>query len=316
MIKYANILNDDAFKVVIFTPGNEELLAWMIGLMIPGKRIRKLEFQPTEQHGLAISDKISNFDAVCTSETGEMFLVEMQCTPQDNYADRMLSYASFPIRMQMARKMDAIHKGKARPMDYSLLPIYVISVVNFEIAHEQEGTLEHGLISRYGICSPKTGERMTEALNFVYMELGRVQVKLGEARACKTTLEQLAYSLKYMKELASCPEEFTDPMFHRLFAASEFANLDIDTQFKVSEIMRTELDRIAENNYARKQGLKQGLQQGLEKGLKQGEIQGKIELAGQLLKTGVDINTIVHASGLSKEAILAAQKDNLQSQGK
>ena len=61
MIKYADILNDDAFKVVIFTPGNEELLARMLEVLIPEKRIRKLEFRPTEQHGLALSDKIRNF---------------------------------------------------------------------------------------------------------------------------------------------------------------------------------------------------------------------------------------------------------------
>ena len=99
MTKYVNILNDDAFKVVIFTPGNEELLARMIEIVIPGMHIKQLVFQPTEQHGLAISDKISNFDAVCTSESGEMFIVEMQCLPQESYADRMLCYASFPIRM-------------------------------------------------------------------------------------------------------------------------------------------------------------------------------------------------------------------------
>lgn len=97
MIRYANILLDDAFKVIIFTPG---------------KRIRSLEFRPTEQHGLALSDKISNFDAVCTSENGEMFIVEMQGLPQTGYADRMLSYASFPIRMQLEQKLKDLQAGK------------------------------------------------------------------------------------------------------------------------------------------------------------------------------------------------------------
>ena len=67
MTRYVNILNDDAFKVVIFTPGNEELLARMIEILIPGMHIKQLRFEPTEQHGLSVSDKISNFDAVCTS---------------------------------------------------------------------------------------------------------------------------------------------------------------------------------------------------------------------------------------------------------
>ena len=74
MGRYANILNDDAFKVVIFTPGNEELLARMLEVILPGIKISKLEFKPTEQHGLALSDKISNFDALCTSESAAIWL--------------------------------------------------------------------------------------------------------------------------------------------------------------------------------------------------------------------------------------------------
>ena len=78
------------------------------------------------------SDKISNFDAVCTSESDEMFLVEMQGLPQKSYADRMLCYASFPIRMQLAEKLNAVRAGSQKPMDYTLLPIYVVSIVNFK----------------------------------------------------------------------------------------------------------------------------------------------------------------------------------------
>ena len=66
----------------------------MLEVLLPGKTIRKLEFRPTEQHGLSVSDKISIFDAVCTSDTGEMFIVEMQGLPQNCYADRMLCNAS------------------------------------------------------------------------------------------------------------------------------------------------------------------------------------------------------------------------------
>ena len=119
MARYANILNDDAFKVVIFTPGNEELMARMLEVLLPGKTIRKLEFRPTEQHGLSVSDKISIFDAVCTSDTGEMFIVEMQGLPQNCYADRMVSYASFPIRMQLEQKLKYLHESKGKPMDYA-----------------------------------------------------------------------------------------------------------------------------------------------------------------------------------------------------
>ena len=297
MARYANILNDDAWKVVIFTPGNEELMARMLEVLIPGKKICKLEFRPTEQHGLAVSDKISNFDAVCTSDTGEMFIVEMQGLQQNSYADRMLCYASFPIRIQLAQKLKDIHDWKVKPMDYSLLPIYVVSFVNFAIGHEKKDILEDGLVSRYCICSPSTGEVMTESLHFVYLELDRLEAKLGEENKCTSLLQQLAYSLKYMRELKECPKEFADRLFPLLFEASEFANMDIDKQLKVSEIMRTELDRIAENNFAREQGLKQGLAEG--------RAEEKRFMASKLRDLGVDIAIISQATDLSEEEIRA-----------
>ena len=39
----------------------------MLEVLIPGKKICKLEFRPMEQHGLSVSDKSSNFNAVCFS---------------------------------------------------------------------------------------------------------------------------------------------------------------------------------------------------------------------------------------------------------
>ena len=293
MIKYADILNDDAFKVVIFTPGNEELLARMLEVLIPEKRIRKLEFRPTEQHGLALSDKISNFDAVCTSEDGEMFIVEMQGLPQDSYADRMLCYASFPIRMQLAEKLNKVRSGEIKPMDYSLLPVYVVSFVNFTIEHEKTEILQEGLVSRYSICSPKTGELMTDSLQFVYLELGRLGVKLGEHGKCHNLVEQLAYSLKYMNRLKECPKEFNDRLFPLLFEASEFAAMGIDKQLKVTSIMRTELDRIAENNYARKQGFAEGMEKASR------------DYAKKFKELGVDVQIIAQATGLSQEEVEA-----------
>ncbi len=57
----------------------------MLEVLIPGKKICKLEFRSTEQHGLSVSDKIINFEAVCTSDTGEMFIVEMQGLPPPSH---------------------------------------------------------------------------------------------------------------------------------------------------------------------------------------------------------------------------------------
>ena len=295
MSRYANILNDDAFKVIIFTPGNEKLMARMLEVLLPGKVISKLEFRPTEQHGLAVSDKITNFDAVCTSESGEQFIVEMQGLQQDSYADRMLCYASFPLRMQLEQKLKDLQEGKVKPMDYSLLPVYLVSFVNFTIEHQDESILQDGLVSSYRICSPTTGEIMTEALYFAYLELGRLTVPFGKAEMCRTITEQLAYSMKYMSKLTECPKEFSDSLFPMLFEASAYANMDTKTQMQVTRIMRTEIDRIAENEYARKQGIQQG------------EIQARGKDIKKLLAYGMSPEDISKALEVPLEEVLSVK---------
>ncbi|MBO4635458.1 MAG: PD-(D/E)XK nuclease family transposase [Bacteroidales bacterium] len=255
MGKFANLLYDDSFKVVVCAPGNERLLMDIVELLVPGKKLKSLELKDKEQHGLSISDKISNFDLYCTSETGEQFIVEMQNAQQHHYADRMLCYASHPIRNQLAKKLaerrEKIKSGIPAPvMDYRLLPVYVVSILNFSIPHESETVLEDGLVSRYAIMSKDSGELMTDSLLFVYLELGRLKARKGESALCKTLLERFAYSLKYMHELEQRPEGYDDDLLKRLYGASEFANWSTDKQFEYETVMRTEIDRLAELNYA------------------------------------------------------------------
>ena len=126
---------------------------------------------------------------------------------------------------------------------------------------------------------------------FGFVEPGRLEVPFGRPEQCKTVAQQLAYSMKYMNRLSECPKEFEDRLFPLLFRASAYANMNVKQQQEVTHIMRTELDRIAENEYARKQGEAAGIEKGKE------------ELAKQLLRLGVPAETIQKASGFTKEQI-------------
>lgn len=180
MTRYANITLDETSKVVLFDPSNKELFMGMIELLVH-KRLSDLIFLNTEQHGLAISDKNSTFDMLCQSaDTGEEFIVEVQNRGQASYMDRMLSYATFPIRMQMAEKQERLLKQVEERMDYTLKPVYVISILNFALEHKDCGALEEGLVSRYSIREDVSGELMTDALHFIFLELGRLKADYGE----------------------------------------------------------------------------------------------------------------------------------------
>ena len=314
--KFANVLFDDAFKVVVCAPGNEELLAEIIELLVPGKKISSLELREKENHGLSVSDKITNFDLYCTSDTGEQFIVEMQFSAQKNYADRMLCYATYPIRTQLSRKLldrkEKAGKGDSLDkMDYGLLPIYVISLLNFSIGHDNDEAMENGLVCRYSIRGDRNGELMTDALHFIYLELGRLTMTKDEPQKCRTLLEKFAFSLRYMHQLPGRPEGFDDDLLKKLFAAANFANMSVERQTEYENVMRTELDIIAEKNYAREtghaEGLAAGRAEGREKGLAEGRAEGRTkalqETASKMLAMGLSPEQASQATGLAVEEI-------------
>lgn len=84
--RYACILYDSTFKVVICNPRNERLMMDIIELLIPGKHLSGITFIEKEKHGLVVTEKSTNFDLLCKEkDTGEEFLVELQNRFQDSY---------------------------------------------------------------------------------------------------------------------------------------------------------------------------------------------------------------------------------------
>ena len=78
-------------------------------------------------------------------------------------------------------------------------------------------------------------------------------------------------------------------LFPLLFQVSAYANMTVKQQQEVTSIMRTELDRIAENEYARKEDREEE----------------KKVMAKRLRDLGVDPQIIQEATGLTREEIKA-----------
>lgn len=296
MSTFANILYDDAFKVVLTEPSNKRLLIKLVEFFLPGKKIQTLTLDDKEQHGLVLSDKNCTFDLFCTTDTNERIIVEMQFLAQSSFRERMLYYATYPIRSQIMDRMKALQQEKARDkMDYSLNPVYVISILNFKMPHENEDTLEEGMISRYDLRSPRTGELMTDALHFVFLELGRLRWKEDEQEKCQTLLEKLAFSLKYGHLQKQRPRHFEGELLQLLYDATAFANMDERQLLNYNRVMRTELDILAWKDYARKEGLEEGRAEG------RAEVQR--EFALRMKAKGMDESTIAEITGLSEKEV-------------
>ena len=300
--KYACVLYDGAFKVVLIRPENEELIRKIIELLIPGKHLSRLTFIDKEQKGLVVSEKNVTFDILCKDkETGEEFIVEMQFGKQNTYKERMLVYATYPIRTQMAEKMMRYNSGESLDkMDYSLRPVYVLSFLNFALEHENEKALDadNGLISRYAVRNDRNGELMTDALHFIYVEMDRFPYKENEEDKCQTLLEKFVFSMKYMHTLKARPESFIEDLLRLLYNATELGSMTIEQRERYEETMRNELDISLEKRYVKEEAFKEGLAEGEAKGKVEGSNARSEEIARKMQAAGMDSDLIKQMTGV------------------
>lgn len=289
--RYACLLFDSTMKAVLGTAANEDLFIDIIELLIPGKHISSLKLLNKEYHGFADSEKSVTFDLLCVDkDTGEEFEVEVQNAEEESYRDRMLYYSYFPIREQLAEKRKRFLKNpKQNKMDYSIKPVYMISLLNFALRHDSEDALEDEYISRFELRNVRNSETFTRSMNFVFVEMDRLPYTKDQYDQCRTRLERLIFSIKYMHTFEEFPEHFReDPMLEKLANAAELANLSASKLKQYEQAMITELDRQLQLEFAEKKG--------------------KEEVARNMLGKGLDPELIAECTGLSEQAIIALRQ--------
>ena len=310
--RYAPIITDKVFKLILGERANKDILIELLNTLIPDKHIVDLIYLDKEHHGFVFQDKSSIFDVYCETEAGEKFVVEMQGQAQDFFADRVLFYAAYPIREQIVAKAGPKRKqlmarltGRKKQMDYSLTPIYMVSITNFAMPHHLGGVLEDGLVSRYSIRDDHAGELMTGALHFVFFEIGRLPYKIGEEGKCSTRLQKIACAMRYMQDYQEVTEALRkEILVERMFEASRLANMTVkQRKYYDKQIMETWIDRQAQLAYASREGREKGIEEGRAEGEAIGAAQRNVEIAQAMLAKGFDTATIQEITGLTPEEI-------------
>lgn len=292
--RYACLLFDSTMKTVLGTAANEDLFIDIIEFLIPGKLISSLKLLNKEHHGFADSEKSVTFDLLCVDkDTGEEFEVEVQNAEEESYRDRMLYYSYFPIREQLAEKRKRFLKNpKQNRMDYSIKPVYLISLLNFALKHDSDDALEEDYISRFEIRNGRNSEVLTRSLNFVFVEMDRLTYMKDQYDLCKTRLERLIFSIKYMHTFEEFPEHFReDPMLEKLANAAELANLPAGKLKQYEQAMITELDRQLQLEFAEKKG--------------------KEEVARNMLAKDLDPGLVAECTGLTAAEIASLAQSGL-----
>ena len=292
--RYINLMFDRGFKRVFGKPANKDILIAFLNEVIPDRHIVDLEYLNTEKEGLSPFSKKSIFDVQCLIDDGSRIIIEIQKANQDNFCDRAVYYASLPV-------LDQLEMGE----EYRLVPIIIISILNFTLPHEiDEGRIR----TSYTIREDASGERLSNVLQFIFLELGNFKKSEDEL---DNDTEKWYFCLLNMHKLAERPAVMKAAIFERLFQVAEVEALPQKDKENYIKDMTTERDIINQREFARKEGLAQGIAQGLEqgkaKGLVEGEAKGKAEsqreIAKNLAALGMDPATIAKATGLSEEEV-------------
>lgn len=302
--KYADLLDDDVFKLVFGRESTKDVMIEFLNQVIPDRNIVDLEFLDKEMHPVERDQKGSVYDMFCKTDNGSRIIVEVQRRKQPFYPERAIYYSTFQIQRQV----------DAGAEYYDFLPVYVVNILDFTMDQNSD---DYEVKSVYRLYNEKTHSLLTDRITFIFLELGKFRKKLDELD--DNVLEGMYFCFKNMTTLAERPDILRHKVFEKIFEVTELLNMDDVTRYKIIGKMTTERDLRNQMRYAIETATAEGMAQGLEKGLAEGRAKGEAEgrakgraegkaeasreHAVKLKELGIAIDVISQATGLSKELI-------------
>ncbi len=279
--KKYNLKNDIIFKTFFSRKGNEIFLIDFLEALL---KIKIEEIQVKEEvnlETLAVEEKGGRLDLQAKLNDGIIVNIELQIKNHQDIEERTTYYSSKVISRETERGTEYKDITKVimiNILDYELLGFdeYISDTVIVLDKHREYEVLKG--IKWYFIELPKFRKQnpnMNEKLNqwLVFLDdYNKEAVKLAEEK--NDTLKKARIEMNYLTG---------DAEVRRLAELRE----------------KWEMDRISEIGHAKREGIKEGE----KRGEKRGEKKGKIEIAKKMIEKGMNIETIIEITGLTKKEI-------------
>jgi predicted transposase/invertase (TIGR01784 family) len=268
--KYLNPFTDFGFKKIFGEEASKPLLIDFLNALLPNNdRIIDLTFKNNEQLGQTDLDRKAIYDIYCENDKGEKFIVELQKAKQNYFKERTIYYSTFPIREQ-AEKGD---------WNFNLKAVYCIGVLDFTF-DDYETEPERGEVVHTIKLKNQKGITFYDKLTFIYLEMPNF--KKNEIQL-QTRLDKWLFFIKNLEDFQSIPSIISDEVFNKAFEKAELA------KFGQDELYNYEMNLKVYRDY------KNTIDTAFD--------EGKLEMIRAFKKAGATIETIIQATGLSKEEI-------------
>ena len=274
MEKYVNIMLDKAFKTVF---GEKQVAIDFINATLEGERqVKDLTYKEIQPE--VIEQRTVIFDLLCEDVDGSKFVLEMQNCPQHYFFNRGFYYICRLVSRQGESGAD---------WKYSLLLVYGIYLLNFSLPEFQSWRTDVVL------ANEATGKTFGEVkLKQIYLSFDLFNLREEE---CKTPLENMVYILKNMNLFDMSPFKEKNDAFKRLL---DVANLNAMTPHE-----RAVYDENLKIYRDWRNTLEYAVEEAEMKGMTKGKAEEQRQIAANLKKQGVNIETIAQCTGLSVEEI-------------
>ena len=268
--KYADLLDDDVFKLVFGRESSKDVMIEFLNQVIPDRTIVDLEFVDKEMHHVDRSRRDSVYDMFCKTDDGSRIVVEVQRRKQANFAERAVYYSTFSI----------INQVSAGAGSYDFCPVYVISILNF--GFKPGGSK---VKSEFRLYETDTRELLTDRVTYIFLDLSKFKKTAEELSG--DILEGMYFCFKNIVSLTERPEILEHDVFRKIFEVSELINMDEVTRSKVIEKMTTERDLRNQMEYALQEAIAEGHAEGHAEGLAAGLAEGLAEAARKMVASGM-----------------------------
>ena len=284
--RYISLLTDFGFKRIFGTTPNKDLLINFLNSLFEGFQVIKdVKYLNSEHVGDVYAERKAIFDVYCENENGEKFIVEMQNAYQRYFKDRSLFYSTFPIREQAP---------KGAEWNFKLEHVYTVALLNFDLKEEafDQDDINHDV----GLLDKKTHKVFNDKLSFKYVEIAKFDKTEDEL---VTLYDKWLYVLKNLSRLDKRPAALKEKIFSKLFGEAEIAKFtptelkEYEDSLKAYRDVKNSIDT----------ALEKGREEGREEGRAEGREQRNIEIAKKMLAAGMDIDTVINMTDLSKSEI-------------
>ncbi len=304
LYRYADMTLDKGFKIVLGSPGSEEILKNLLNRLL-GIRIVHLEYCPSEYPGMTEDDRASRFDVHCKDIDGSDFVIEMQNWQQKYFNKRAVYYSSLAVQNQALEEYRRQKEVLKTDWNYDFRPLYVVSFLNFKnwTCEDSEKRLNE-YVATYRYCDIETGNELDDGTNLVFIDLAGFVKSIDE---CQSLEDLWLYSIKNMSRQSTCPDAIAGTEIEPLFKMAELAKMTKEQRISLEVSIMSRNDMLNSMRETIEEAVKVATEKAREEASKEaaarGHAEGRAEVINAMLLAGVTPELISSALGLSVEKV-------------